>query len=127
MSFLFKGGKKKRATNIVRNWEKTQVSDIAKDIVRIIPREAPFLRDIAQSSLTGLINKNLEFFAGEPQEVSGNIYSIIDTARVKVGPGIPFIGKQFTISVNYDVKVDVKEKKVVEARPDISSLKIDFI
>lgn len=127
MSFLFKGGKRKRATNIVRNWEKTQVSNIAKDIVRIIPQEAPFLRDMAQSSLTSLINKNLEFFAGEPQQVSSNIYSIIDTARVKIGPGIPFIGKQFTISVNYDVKVDVKVKKVVEARPDISSLKIDFI
>ena len=105
MSFLFKGGKKKRAKDIVRNWEKSQVSNIAKDIVRIIPDKAPFLRDIASGSLTSLINKSLEFFAGEPEEVSGNIYSVIDTARVKVGPGIPFIGKQFTLSINYNVRL----------------------
>jgi len=127
MSFLFKGGKKKRATSIVRDWEKSQVSTIAKDIVRIIPDKAPFLRDIASGSLTSLINKNLEFFAAEPEEVSGNIYRVMDTARVKVGPGIPFIGKQFTLSINYNVKVDVKEKRIVEAKPDLTSLKIDFV
>lgn len=128
MPFWFgKGGKIKTAKNLVSEWERSQISNITKDIVKIIPDKAPFLRDIASSSLTGLINKNLTFSTGEPEEISHNLYSVIDTARVKVGPGIPFIGKQFTVSINYRLKVDVKEKKIVEAKLDISSLKIDFV
>lgn len=122
-----KGSKKKTAKNVVRNWEKTQVSNIIKDIAKIIPENAPFLRDIASSSLSNLINKNIQFFTNEPEEVSGNLYTVVDTIRVKVGPGIPLIHKQFTLSINYNVQVDVKEKKAVEAKPDIGSLKIDFV
>ncbi|MEM2759236.1 MAG: hypothetical protein QXU32_03415 [Nitrososphaerales archaeon] len=124
MPFWF--GRGKTAKNLVKEWERTQVSNIVRDIVRIIPERAPFLRDIAASSLSDLINKNLEFSISEPEAISGNTYSVIDTIRVKVGPGIPLIGKQFTISMNYNLRVNVKEKRV-DATPDISSLKIDFV
>lgn len=128
MPFWFgKGGKIKTTKNLVSDWERSQISNITKDIVKIIPAKVPFLREIAASSLTGLINKNLTFSTGEPEEISRNLYSVIDTARVEVGPGIPFIGKQFTVSINYRLKVDVKEKKIVETKLDISSLKIDFV
>ena len=128
MPFWFgKGGKIKTAKNLVSDWERSQISNITKDIVKIIPDKALFLRDIASSSLTGLINKNLTFSTGEPEEISRNLYSVTDTARVKVGPGIPLIGKQFTVSINYKLKIDVKEKKIVETKLDISSLKIDFV
>ena len=128
MPFWFgKGGKIKTAKNLVSEWERSQISNITKDIVKIIPDKALFLRDIASSSLTGLINKNLTFSTGEPEEISRNLYSVTDTARVKVGPGIPLIGKQFTVSINYKLKIDVKEKKIVETKLDISSLKIDFV
>jgi hypothetical protein len=128
MPFWFgKGRKKNVAKDIVKQWEKSQLSNIAGELVKIIPNQVPFLREVASSSLAGIINKNIMFSALEPQEVSGDLYSVIDTVKVKVGPGIPFIGKQFSLSVNYSLKVDVKTKKVVEARPDLSSLKIDFV
>ncbi|MFQ5941237.1 MAG: hypothetical protein ACE5KA_06035 [Nitrososphaerales archaeon] len=127
MSFLFRGRNKKKAKSVVKEWEKSQVSNIVKDIAKIIPQRAPLLRDIAATSLASLINKNLEFLTDEPKEVSGNLYSIIDTVKVKVGPGIPFIGKQFTLSIKYNVEVDVKEKKIMGAKPDISSFQIDFV
>jgi len=128
MPFWFgKGRKKNAARDIVKHWEKSQVSNIANELVRIIPNQVPFLREVASSSLAGIINKNITFSASEPEEISGDLYNVIDTARVKVGPGIPFIGKQFSVSINYNIRVDVKAKKVVEAKPDISSLKIDFV
>jgi len=128
MPFWFgKGRKKNAAKDIVRHWEKSQVSNIANELVRIIPDQIPFLRDVASTSLGGILNKNLTFFISEPEEVSGDIYEIIDTARVNVGPGIPFIGKKFSFSINYNIKVDVKAKQVVEAKPDLSSLKIDVV
>jgi hypothetical protein len=126
MSFLFKSGKKK-TKDIVRRWEKEQISNIARELGKIIPQQAPFLRDVAVSSLVNLISKNLEFSAGEPEEISRNIYSVKDTVRVRIGPDIPFIGKQFSLSINYTLKVDVKDKKVVESMLDISSLKISFV
>jgi len=128
MPFWFgKGRKKNTAKDIVRHWEKSQISNITNELVRIIPNQVPFLREVASSSLAGIINKNLSFSASEPEEISGNLYQITDIIRVKVGPGIPFIGKQFSCSVNYSIKVDVKAKKVIEAKLDISSLKIDFV
>jgi hypothetical protein len=128
MPFWFgKGRKKNTAKDVVKRWEKSQVSTIANELVRIIPDQIPFLRDVASTSLAGILNKNLVFFTSEPEEISGDLYEIIEAARVKVGPGIPFIGKQFSFSINYSVKVDVKAKKVVEAKPDLSSLKIDLV
>ena len=123
--WIFKGAKKRTAKEIVRQWEESQVSNITKDITRMIPERVPFLRDIALSSLSGLINKNLAFSASEPKEVYGNIYNIIDTVRVKAGGGIPFLGKQFSLSIKYNLEVNVKEKNIV-AKPDIGSMKIDF-
>lgn len=128
MQFWFgKGRKKSIAKDVVRNWEKSQGSSIAKELVRIILDRVPFLREVASSSLAGIINKNLSFSALEPEEVSGNLYKVVDTVHIKVGPGIPLIGKQFSVSINYSINVDVKAKKIVEARPDIMSLKIDFV
>lgn len=127
MPFWFgKAGKGNTAKGIVREWEKSKVSDIAEEIVRIIPGQVPFLRELASTSLSGMLRNNLIFSASEPQKISDNIYRIIDTVRIKVGPGIPFIDKQFTVSINYSINVDVKVKKIVKASPDISSLKIDF-
>lgn len=125
MSFLFKGGERK-AKDAVRNWEKSQVARIAKDIVRIIPDKVPFLRDVAESSLSNIINKNMEFSMNEPQKVSKELYHVVDTVRVRVGPDIPLIGRRFTLSIDYNISVNVKEKRVVEAKADIGSLKIDF-
>jgi len=128
MPFWFgKGRKKNTARGIVKHWEKSQISNITSELVRIIPNSVPFLREVASGSLSGIINKNLSFSTSEPEEVSSNLYQITDVVRVKVGPGIPFIGKQFSVSLNYNIKVDVKVKEVVEAKPDISSLKIDFV
>lgn len=128
MPFAFwKGRKKNAARDIVKHWEKSQVSYIANELVRIIPDQAPFLREVASSSLADIINKNLAFSVSEPEEVSGDLYQVKDIVRVKVGPGIPFIGKQFSVSMNYNIRVDVKAKKVVEAKPDLPSLKIDFV
>ncbi|MFQ5969937.1 MAG: hypothetical protein ACE5J2_05540 [Nitrososphaerales archaeon] len=128
MPFWFgKGRKKSAAKDVVRNWEKSQGSNIAKELVRIIPDKVPFLRDVASSSLAGIINKNLSFSALEPEEVSGNLYKVVDTVHIKVGAGIPLIGKQFSVSINYKIDVDVKAKKIVEAKPDITSLKFDLI
>jgi len=127
MPFWFwKTRKKNTAKDIVKQWERSQVSSIANELVKIVPGQVPFLREVTSSSLAGIINKNLSFSPLEPQEISGDLYNVIDTATIKVGPGIPFIGKQFSVSINYSVKVDVKAKRVVEAKPDISSLKIDF-
>ncbi len=128
MPFAFwKGRKKNTARDIVKHWEKSQVSYIANELVRMIPDQVPFLREVASSSLADIINKNLAFSASEPEEVSGDLYQVKDIVRVKVGPGIPLIGKQFSVSMNYNIKVDVKAKKVVEAKPDLPSLKIDFV
>ena len=128
MPFWFgKGRKKNAAKDIVKHWEKSQVSNIANELVKIIPNQVPFLREVASSSLAGIINKNLSFSVLEPEEISGNLYHITDIVKVKVGPGIPFIGKQFSVSMNYSIKVDVKVKKIVEAKPDLSSVKIDFV
>jgi hypothetical protein len=128
MPFWFsKLGKGNVAKRIVKDWEKAKVSDIADEIVRIIPGQVPFLRELASTSLSGMIKKNLIFSASEPQKIAGDLYNIIDTVRIKVGPGIPFIDKQFTVSINYSINVDVKAKKIVKASPDISSLKIDFV
>ncbi len=127
MPFWFgKAGKGNVAKGIVKNWEKSKVSDIADEIVRIIPGQVPFLRELASTSLSGMLRNSLIFSASEPHKISDNIYHIIDTVRIKVGPGIPFIDKQFTVSINYNINVDVKVKKIVKASPDISSLKIDF-
>lgn len=123
--WIFKGAKKRTVKEIVRQWEESQVSNITKDIIRMIPERVPFLRDIALNSLSGLINKNLAFSTSEPKEVSDNIYNIIDTVKVKAGGGIPFLGKQFSLSIKYNLEVGMKEKNVV-AKPDIGSLKIDF-
>lgn len=122
-----KGAKKNTAKKVLRSWEKNQVSNISKDILRMIPDKTPFLKDMAEASLSSMINKNLEFSAGEAEEISSDLYSIKDRVRVRLGPGIPFIRKQFTISVDYNVEIDVKEKKVAKAGPDISSLKIEFV
>lgn len=126
LSWFGKGSKAKAAKGIVKDWEKSKVSDIADEIVRIIPGQVPFLRELASTSLSGMIKKNLIFYASEPQKIVNDLYNIIDTVRIKVGPGIPFIDKQFTVSINYSINVDVKAKKIVKASPDISSLKIDF-
>jgi len=126
MLFWSEGRKKKTAKSVVRDWEKKRVTNIVNDIAKIIPQHAPFLHDIAMSSLSNLINKNLVFLTGEPERVSKDLYSIVDTVKVNIGPGIPFIGKQFKISINYNLKIDVKEKRIIEAKPDIGSLKIDF-
>ena len=128
MLFWFgKAGKRNAAKGIVREWEKSKVSDIADEIVRIIPGQVPFLRELASTSLSGMIKKNLIFSAAEPQKIANDLYNVIDTVRIKVGPGIPFIDKQFTVSINYSINVDVKAKKIVKTSPDISSLKIDFV
>ncbi|GEM_PF-2057476 len=127
MPFWFgKAGKRNVAKRIVKDWEKSKVSDIADEIVRIIPSQVPFLRELASTSLSGMLRNKLIFSASDPQKISDDIYNIIDTVRIKVGPGIPFIDKQFTVSINYSVNVDVKAKKIVKSSPDISSLKIDF-
>ena len=128
MPFWFgKGRKKNAAKNIVNQWEKSQVSNIANELVKLIPNQVPFLREVASSSLAGIITKNISFSASEPEEVSGDLYQITDIVKVKVGPDIPFIGKQFSVSINYNIKADVKAKKVVETKLDLSSLKIDFV
>jgi hypothetical protein len=128
MPFWFgRAGKGNIAKGIVKNWEKSKVSDIADEIVRIIPGQVPFLRELASTSLSGMLRNNLSFSESTPQRINDNLYNIIDTVRIKVGPGIPFIDKQFTVSINYSINVDVKAKKIVEARPDISSLKIDLL
>ena len=128
MPFWFgKAGKRNVAKGIVKDWEKSKVSDIADEIVRIIPGQVPFLRELASTSLSGMIKKNLIFSASEPQKIANDLYNVIDTVRIKVGPGIPFIDKQFTVSINYSINVDVKAKKIVKTSPDISSLKIDFV
>ena len=128
MPFWFgKAGRGKVAKGIVKEWEKSKVSDIADEIVRIIPGQVPFLRELASTSLSGMIKKNLIFSAAEPQKIANDLYNVIDTVRIKVDPGIPFIDKQFTVSINYSINVDVKEKKIVKTSPDISSLKIDFV
>ena len=127
MPFWFwKTRKKNTAKDIVKQWERSQVSSISNELVKIIPGQVPFLREVTSSSLAGIINKNLSFSPLEPQEISGDLYNVMDTVTIKVGPGIPFIGKQFSVSINYSIKVDVKAKRVVEAKLDISSLKIDF-
>jgi hypothetical protein len=126
-SWFSKLGKGNAAKRIVKDWEKSKVSEIADEIVRIIPGQVPFLRELASTSLSGMMKKNLIFSASEPQKISNDLYNVIDTVRIKVGPGIPFIDKQFTVSINYSISVDVKEKKIVKTSPDISSLKIDFV
>jgi len=128
MPFSFwKGSKKNTARDVVKHWERSQVSYIANELVRIIPDQVPFLREAASSSLADLINKNLTFSTSEIEEVSGDLYQVKDIVMVKVGPGIPFIGKQFSASISYNIKVNVKAKKVVEAKPDLPSLKVDFV
>jgi len=127
LSWFGKGSKAKAAKGIVKDWEKSKISDIADEIVRIIPGQVPFLRELASTSLSGMIKKNLMFYASEPQKISNDLYNIIDTVRIKVGPGIPFIDKQFTVSINYSINVDVRAKKIAKTSPDISSLKIDFV
>jgi hypothetical protein len=128
MPFWFgKAGKGNVAKRIVKDWEKSKVSDIADEIVRIIPGQVPFLRELASTSLSGMLRNNLIFSASDPQKISDDLYNIIDTVRIKVGPGIPFIDKQFTVSINYSINVDVKAKRIVKASPDISSLKIEFV
>lgn len=122
----FRGRKINTAKNIVKGWEKSQASHIAEELVRVIPGQIPFLREVAGSALAAAIQKNLVFSASEPEAVSGNIYHVTDTARVNLGVGIPFIAKQFSVSINYGIRVDVKAKKVVESKPEITSLKIDF-
>ncbi|MGH9878335.1 MAG: hypothetical protein ACRD3Z_01365 [Nitrososphaerales archaeon] len=128
MPFWFgKAGKGNVAKGIVKDWEKSKVSDIADEIVRIIPGQVPFLRELASTSLSGMMKKNLIFSASEPQKIANDLYYVIDTIQIKIGPGIPFIDKQFTVSINYGINVDVKAKKIVKASPDISSLKIVFV
>jgi hypothetical protein len=128
MPFWFgKAGKANVAKGIVKGWEKSKASDIADEIVRIIPGRVPFLRELASTSLSGMLRSNLIFSASDPQKISDDLYNIIDTVRIKVGPGIPFIDKQFTVSINYSINVDVKAKRIVKASPDISSLKIEFV
>lgn len=121
-----KGRKKNTAKELVKQWEKLQVSNIANELVKVIPDQVPFLRDVASSSLAGIISQNLSFSSLEPEEISRDLYSVIDTVRVKVGPGIPLIGKQFSVSINYIINVDVKAKKVIETKLDLSSLKIEL-
>ena len=127
MPFWFGKGKKNIAKDVVKHWEKSKVSDVADELVKIIPNQAFFLREIASTSLAGIIKKNLAFSASEPQEISGDLYNVIDIVGIKVGPGIPFINKQFSVSINYSINVDVKARTVVDASPDISSLKIEFV
>ncbi|MFQ5920760.1 MAG: hypothetical protein ACE5JV_01935, partial [Nitrososphaerales archaeon] len=105
----------------------SQTSRIASDLMKIIPDKVPFLRQVASGSLEGVIKKNVAFSPSEPEEISGNLYRVTDNITVKVGSNIPLIGKRFTISINYRIEVDVKQKRVVEAAPDLTSLRVDLL
>lgn len=127
MLWFWKGRKKKAARSIVNEWEKTQTSKISKELVRLIPDNIPFLRQVASGSLEGIIQENITFSASEPEELSGDLYQVRDNVIVKVGSNIPLIGKKFSVSINYVIKVDTKRKGVVEAKLDLTSLRFNVL
>ncbi len=126
MPWFWKGRKKSTASSIAREWEKTQIPRISSELAKMVPDKIPFLRQIAGSSLENVLKNNMQFLPSEPVELSGDLYQVTDNVMVKAGSDIPLIGKRFSVSINYVISVNTKSKQVVEAKPDLTSLRINL-
>jgi hypothetical protein len=106
------------ASKVAEDWASNNVNDVSKSIAGLVVNNNPLLQTVVGTAITNEINQRIKWEFSYPQKIEEDQYTVIATAYAIIG--LPLFGS-YILSVNYNLAVDAKNKKVISSNIDAGS------
>lgn len=106
------------AANLAKEWTTNNIDSVSKGIAAQVVRNNPLLEATISAVISNEIKYRITWGYSKPRKTDGDRYEVITTAAIPVE--IPVLGS-YKISVNYNLQIDTKAKRVLSADMDAGS------
>jgi hypothetical protein len=106
------------AGEVAREWAKNNAGEISKSISTLVADNNPLAAAAISMVISKEINQRIAYEYSVPRKLAEDRYQVLTTAYAVIE--IPVLGK-FKVSVNYNLEIDTRQKKVLSANIDPGS------
>lgn len=106
------------ASKVAEDWAANNVDDVSKNIAGLVINNNPLLQTVVGATIANEINQRIKWEFLYPEKIEENQYVVIATAYAVVE--LPLLGN-YKLSVNYNLEIDTKNKKVMNFTIDAGS------
>ncbi|RPJ63130.1 MAG: hypothetical protein EHM12_03055 [Dehalococcoidia bacterium] len=106
------------ASKIAREWTANNIDVVSKGIAGQVVSNNPLLETTVAVVISNEIKQRIVWEYSHPNKLDENRYGVVATASTPVE--IPLLGN-YKASLNYNLEIDTKEKRVRNADIDASS------
>ena len=106
------------ATQVAEEWSADHIKNVSKSIVDLISGDNPLVEMAVAMAIEKQINQKIAWKYSEPRKSGEDQYEVIATAYSSIDMAL--FGN-YEISLNYDLKIDTKQKQVITADMDPNS------
>jgi hypothetical protein len=106
------------AAEVAREWASGNIDNVSKNIAEQVASDSPIFKTIVAKTIEKDINSKLNWKYSEPRKIGEDRYEVVATAYTDIDLAIMGM---YTASIDYDLTIDTKNKKVITADMDPGS------
>ena len=106
------------ASKLAQDWASNNVDSVSKSIASLVVNNNPLLQTVIGTAITKEINQRIAWEYSHPRKLAEERYEVIATAYAVIE--LPLLGS-YKISVNYNLEIDTKNKKIISSNIDAGS------
>jgi hypothetical protein len=106
------------ASKVAVEWSANNIDVISKSIAGLIINDNPLIGTAITMGISKEINQRIAWEYATPRKLAEDKYGVVTTAYTEIE--LPLLGK-YKVSVNYNLEIDTKEKRIISADMDASS------
>ena len=109
------------AATVARDWTTSSVDRVSDSLGGAATGGIPGLGQVVTSVIRDQIRQKVSWTYSEPVKVGDGRYDVVATATAPVDIGILTFQRSYALSGNFELSINVEEKKVVDWRFDATS------
>lgn len=106
------------ASEVAREWTSNNIDTVSKGIAGQVVSNNPLLEATVAVVISNEIKQGIDWEYSHPNKLDQNRYGVVATAFTLIE--IPLLGN-YRASLNYNLEIDTKEKRVIKADIDAGS------
>jgi hypothetical protein len=106
------------ASKLAQEWTSNNVGSVSNNIVSLLVNNNPPVEKAITMVIADEINNRITWECSQPQKLDEERYNVVATISSLIE--LPVLGS-YKLSVNYNLDIDTKQKKVTNAAIDASS------
>lgn len=109
------------ASRVAEDWASSNVDGVSKSIAGLIANNNPLIEMAVSKTISQQINQRIAWEYSLPEKLAEERYKVVATAYSVIE--LPLLGN-YRVSVNHNLEIDTRQKKVIDAEMDAGSFAI---